>query len=483
MKKFSIFLLGALAMAATSCEEESPEAAPMQSNPQEPVLTQGDIAAASAGVLAESGTFALEGAALQAPVLSFTKVDGLPEGAVLTPKFQLAASQAFDGKVETLGMTLDEATGLYCVNTNDWNTAHMAIFGKSPKVKTAYYRVPLYVTYGGTEYRFQSPDYYIATGSVDETCKDAGFVIYDKYYFLSHATTWELADANIASFAFSHSDADVYDDPVFTFKLEVTQEVLDANGGGCYWKIASQKAVETGDWTYVYGPELDGDEELSGFLVGDGAAQAGKIVEPGKFRVTINMEEMTYNIEMITRPDWIAVPSKANGWNDSGSRLYWSNKDDKPYFCGVARVDDSDGGFKFIWDGAWFGGADGVIDPAGGNIPAPVAGMELYWFTVSTEDMTYTMTPVTSIGVIGDMNSWGAQEPLTPDASLLVWSGDVNLTGNWKIRINDDWAMNYGGPDMADPTFDGDNFSGYEGLHTVTIDFTGNHPVITVAAK
>lgn len=481
MKKFSIFLLGALAMAASSCED-APEPAPMQSNPQEPVLAAGDIKGVVAGALASTSVVALEDAkGKDIEVFKFTEIKDVPAGGEVFVKFQLSASSDFSGKVETIPVTM--LNGVASVSSDLWNTAHINLFGKSPKEKTAYYRLPVYIAVNGSDYRYDSETYYAATGVVKETCMDAGFVIYDKYYFLSDATSWDLADADISTFAFSHSDADVYDDPVFTFKFELTQELLDAKDGGCYWKIASQKAVETGEWNYVYGPEINGDEEFSGFLVGDGAAQAGKLTLPGKYRVTINMEAMTYEIQAITRPDWVAVPSNANGWNDSGSRLYWSNKDDKPYFCGAARVNNTDGGFKFIWDGSWFGGADGKIDAAGGNILAPVDGDELYWFTVSTDDMTYTMTPVTSIGVIGDMNGWGGQEPLTPDASLLIWSGDVNLTGNWKIRINDDWAMNYGGPDMANPTFDGDNFSGYEGLHTVAIDFTGNRPVITVTAK
>ena len=490
MKKFSIFLLGALAMAASSCED-APEPAPMQSNPQEPVLAAGDIKGEVAGALASTSVLALEDSkGKDIEMFRFTETKDVPAGGEVFCKMQLSNTEDFT-RVETLSVNMLD--GVAYVSAEEWNTAHIALFGKSPKAKTAYYRVPVYIALNGTDYRYDSESYYAATGTVKETCMDAGFVIYDNYYFLGNATTWELDDANMASFAFSHSDADVYDDPVFTFKFEVTQEILDGNGGGCYWKVASQQAVESGEWTNVYGPEMDGDEELSGFLVGDGAAQAGKIVAPGKYRITVNMEAMTYDIQPITRPDWVAVPSNANGWNDSGSRLYWSNKDDKPYFCGAARVNNTDGGFKFIWDGAWWSGAkyDAATYPKGApifespdNIPAPVDGNALYWFTVSTEDMTYTMAEITSIGVVGALNGWSETSPieLTPDASLLIWSGDVELTGIWKIIINHSWNSNYGAP-VEDPTFDGDNISGYEGLHTVAIDFSGNRPVITVTPK
>lgn len=41
----------------------------------------------------------------------------------------------------------------------------------------------------------------------------------------------------------------------------------------------------------------------------DNLAQAGKLVEAGKYRFTINMEEMTYKIEAITRPELLPFPA------------------------------------------------------------------------------------------------------------------------------------------------------------------------------
>lgn len=332
-------------MGAVSCDE-APATPPMQSNPQETILAEGDVAGEAAGALASGSVLALEAAKTdpEIEIFRFTKLEDLPEGAVATCKLELSNSEEF-GSIETLPVTMSEE-GVATVNAVDWNDAHIALFGKSPKEKTAYWRVPVYINLDGTSYRYNSTTYYAASGSVKETCMDAGFVIYDAYYMLGNATTWDLAQA--ADFRFEHSDKDVYDDPVFSYLVEVTQEVLDANGGGCYWKIASSDAVETGEWTNVYGPEDNGDENLDGMLVGDGNAQAGKLVEPGKYRFTINMEEMTYSIEMLTRPDFVAVPSNANGWGQDGPRLYWNGNEADPLFIGAARVNNNDGGFKFI---------------------------------------------------------------------------------------------------------------------------------------
>lgn len=479
MKKLNIFLLGALALGFTACDD-APEAPAMQVNPQAPVMAEGDITGEAAGVLASNSVLNLESVKNETSleIFKFTELKDLPEGASAACELELSNTADF-ATVKTLPVTMN-AEGVGSVNVIDWNDAHLALFGKSPKEKTAYWRVPVFVELAGVSYRYNSPDWYAASGSVKETCMDAGFVIYDGYYLLSSATTWAFGDA--AGFAFEHSDKDVYDDPVFTYVLKVSQDVLDANGGGCYWKIASTQSLSTDDWNTVYGPEDDGDENLDGMLVGDGKAQAGKLVEPGNYRFTINMEEMTYSIEMLTRPEFVAVPSNANGWNQSGPRLYWNNNDEKPAFVGAARVNNTDGGFKFIWDDAWYGGADGKIDAAAsGNILAPADATALYWFTVSTDKMTYTITPITTLGVIGG-GDWDNQRDLTPSDDQLLWEGDVQISGEWKIRMNGTWDMNYGG-DMEAAVFNGGNFAGLEGTYHVTVDFSGNRPKVTAVAK
>lgn len=486
MKKFSILLAGALAMAAVSCDE-APEMPPMQANPQQPILESGDIAGQVEGVLVSTETFSLEDADATVPVFTVTKAEDLPAGATVTAVLELSGDASFGGKVEKLAMSEDN--GVYSVVTDQWNAAHIKLFGKSPKVKTVYYRVPLYVSYDGTEYRYNGLNWYAASGTVNETCRDAGFVVYDHYYFLGDATTWELAQADVAPFVFSHSDADVYDDPVFTYTIKITQDEIDSKNGAIYWKIASQGAVDANSWDLVYGPEENGDENLVGTLVGDGAAQAGKIVNPGKYEFTINMEAMTYSIKLITLPDFIAVSSEANGWGQEGPRLYYTGKDDRPYFCGAARVNNVNEGFKFIWDNDWYGGtatsADGgTISAAQGNIVAPQDATQLYWFTVNTDAMTYTIAPVNVVGVVGGFNGWdaGAATPLTPSADLLTWSADIALSGEWKIVINGDWVMSYGGPDLGELTYDGGNISGYEGNYHMVMDFSGYRPSLTLTA-
>ena len=98
----------------------------------------------------------------------------------------------------------------------------------------------------------------------------------------------------------------------------------------------------------------------------------------------------------------------------------------------------------------------------------------LYWLTVDTQALTYTVTKISTLGAIGDMNGWGGQEPLTMSADYLTWTGDVTFAaGNgWKFRANDNWDINLGG-EASNLTLDGANLpSPGDGTFTVTLDLS-----------
>lgn len=469
MKKFSILLLTAFALAAASCDE-SPEVPPMQSNPQEPILAAGDIAGTDAGVLAQSGVLNLETAPAAVEVFKFTKIEGLPAGATLAPVMQLSNSADFD-KVQSVALSYDDATDAYTASTIDWNEAHVALFGKSPKEKTAYYRIPVYIAYGGTDYRYQSTDFYAASGQIVETCMDAGFTISQSYYLIGQQNDWTLTQDALNPYKFSHSDADVYDDPVFTLTVDVPDN--------CWWKIVPQEAIPDQDWSMLYGPATDGDTAMEGMLVDGG--QSGLIVEGGKYFFTINMETMEYTIKPITYPVYLCTPGNANGWSQNASNWIPYVEDQG---CNLGAI-ILDGGFKFTDGDTWdndktygMGDAEGQLAQPGSDMSAPLG---LYWAKVNTLALTYELTPITSLGVIGGFNNWGGQENLTPSADFRTWTGTVTIPADnneWKIRMNDNWDMNYGGS-LENPVFNGSNIA-MSGTLNITVDFSGNLPVITV---
>jgi len=478
MKKFSIYLLGALAMAFSACED-APETPPMQANPQEPVLEGTNVNVAPTGLLSDNTqTIALESYRNSelVEILAEGEMTDIPAGATTSYVFELAKDENFTS-AEQLDVTVQDGKGY--VSPESWNAAHIQLFGKSPKPKDAFYRVEAYANVNGASYRVGGTDYYVAQGTVKETCMDQGFVIYPNYYFIGNLNNWALN----TDYQFTHSDADVYDDPVFTITVDIPEGINDGNG--CYWKIASQKAVDENNWDYVYGPATDGSEDAEGMLLEGGAAQAGKIAEAGKYMVTINMETMEYSIVRFTRPEYLCTPNKANGWNQMNSNwMRYIETDKGNYFYGAVVINPGDGGFKLTdgntWDNDKTWGYGGTVGQLGLGAPdnIPVDATGLYWLKADLEALTYEAIPVESMGVIGG-GDWNSQRNLTPNADFTIWEGDADINGTWKIRINDNWDYNFGG-DLADPALNGSDFPAGAGMNHVVVDLTGNWPVISV---
>jgi hypothetical protein len=489
MKKLSIFLLGALGMMAASCDDAPAEATP-QSNAQEPILAVGDITSATSGALASNAVLALEDyntVDATVPVMQLVSTNNLPAGATVSYKLELSDSESFARSV-----VLDASTavdGQYSVDAASWNSAHVYLFGKSPKVKTAYYRVPVYVNLDGSDYRYQAVDFYAAQGTIQETCQDMGFVIEDNYYLLSSATTWDLG--NPTAYAFEHSDADPYDDPVFTIKFEVTQAVIDANGGD-WWKIAPASAVASQNWDAVIGVETNGDENLSGILV-DTNAQAGNIVVPGKYKMTVNMETMTYDIQLMLQAEYLYTPGDANGWSHNDSAWMQLNSDNG-YYYGCFPV--SGYGFKVCTENSWdnevtFGASDtaGVFTSPGGNITATDG---VYWVVVNYDPQTYlpttySLTEITSVGLIGSFaaSGWSSDVLMSTADGGKTWTADltINAGEEFKIRFNGGWAYNFGG-NMNQLVMNGDNIGVSEsGTYAVTLSLQPGFPKVTMTKK
>jgi hypothetical protein len=489
MKKLSIFLLGALGMMAASCDE-APAVATPQSNAQEPILAVGDITSATAGVLASNAVVNLQDYSADyatVPVMQLVSTNDLPAGATVSYKLQISDTEDFARSVSLDASNVVD--GNYTVLASDWNTAHVYLFGKSPKVKTAYYRVPVYVNLDGSDYRYQSTDFYAAQGTVQETCMDMGFSISDNYYLVSSGTTWDLASAS--PYKFDHSDADPYDDPVFTIKFEVTQDVIDANGG-YWWKIASQEAVDQNSWDFVVGPENDGDENLAGMLTDDNPG-AGKITEAGKYKMTINMEQMTYEIQLMLQPDMLYTPGDANGWSQTSSAFMQLDANKGYYGCFPVAA----GGFKVCTENSWddaytygVGDSEGSLVQPGGNIT--VANPGLYWMFIqfdpqSYELTTYTLTEVTTVGLIGSFagSAWNSDLAMSSTDDGKIWTADATFAAGdlFKIRFNGDWSYNFGG-NTNQLTLDGDNIAVSEaGTYAITLSLQPGYPKLTMTKK
>lgn len=488
-------------MFSVSCEDDIAPSTPQQ-NPQENIFPATDgVVTETQGPLASTSVLALENyrtEGAEIPIVKLAETKDLPDGATVSYKLQLGADESFSRSV-TLNATpgtTEETQSIYSVSAAEWNEAHLYLFGKSPKEKTAYYRVPVYVNLDGSNYRYGSIDYYAAAGEIKETCMDQGFVIEDNYYLLSDATSWDLGNAETMSkFAFKHDpEVSVYDDPVFTINFEVT---ADQAVNGVYWKIAPQSLIGTDDWSAVLGPEVNGDESLTGYLVSKDA-QAGKLVAAGNYEMTINMETNEYTIELLLQPKYLYTPGGSNGWNQDASGWMQLNGD---HYYGVFPL--STDGFKICEKNEWNNDTDwgaASVDPAltgtlvnGGtatNIVVPENGT--YWARVEFDPAsykltTYTLIPITRVGLIGSFaaSGWGDDIEMTSTDNGATYTVTEALeAGNEiKVRFNGGWDYNLGG-DINDMTEGGDNIKVEEGgTYEITLHLLGGVPKLTMVKK
>ena len=162
------------------------------------------------------------------------------------------------------------------------------------------------------------------------------------------------------------------------------------------------------------------------------------------------------------------------GWNfDNAQRLYTS---DYVVYNGYAYLN---GEFKFTsaadWSHTNYGnsGTEGVLstDGGAGNLTAP---QNLYWCNVNIEDLKYTITPINTIGLIGDATpqGWSSSTPMASD-DYLIWKATVTFgEGEFKFRANDGWDVNLGGS-LTDLVQNGGNIkSPGAGTYEVTLNLS-----------
>ena len=124
------------------------------------------------------------------------------------------------------------------------------------------------------------------------------------------------------------------------------------------------------------------------------------------------------------------------------------------------------------WDGNWGAGdTEGTIALGGGNIAAP-ATAGYYMIEVDLNEMTYKLTLITTIGIIGPAQAggWDTDTDLTYNAETKAWeaTGVVLTDGDMKFRANDAWDINWGGA-LHELVQSGDNIAVTAGTYDVKL--------------
>ena len=222
-----------------------------------------------------------------------------------------------------------------------------------------------------------------------------------------------------------------------------------------WFKFFEGSKFVSGDWDAINSGALgckdNGCEDASGYIyyTGDKWGELQTLVIPGAgtWIVTLDMNNLTYSVG---KPI-LYMKGDANGWDGYD----YLAGDDGVHFTGFMYLNQN--GFKFTtapdWSGTGYGENFSTAPDAGNIVMTEPAGY--YKVDVDLSAKTYTLTPITSIGIIGaavPVTGWDSDQDLTYNVEERCWEiKDIELNaGECKFRANDDWAMQWG--------YDGEKF-------------------------
>ena len=279
----------------------------------------------------------------------------------------------------------------------------------------------------------------VTINMMEYTFKVEPVSIADAYYLIGGPGSW----SSDKSQKFSHSNASVFDDPVFTY-------VFPGNGGtGDIWfafgEAEALDATDAGDWNQLYG--YKGDFGMTGSFERRsvmGAENTFHVDGTAKFyRFSVNMAEMTYEITPLNFSEYFYEIGNESGWSTSHT-LYGANGDGK--YQGFYYLD---GEFKFKpnaddWDDdlEYVSGDNmsGTLTSGGGpNCPDP--GAAFYRIDLDAANLNYALKKIEYVSIIGTANgNWDTDTDLTYNKDEGCWEVTTDLkTGEMKFRGNHNW--------------------------------------------
>lgn len=433
-----------------SCSEDFKDWADPQTNPQEDAITIPGFTATAAqaidfaSVTTDSvNTFSLSSAALpEGFTLGNARIELTPQGVENATKTTVNTSLDGKGAVADLASVVESA------------------YGKRPTARTFDAQVYVNAIKEGQAVL-------IDAGKINLVMTPKAPFIDTNYYLVGQMTDWSLD----TKFKFTHSDADVYEDPVFTIMFTTTDD-------NQYWKIIPQGNVDAGNiWAVennpkgVVGVEKDGDDAMSGTLLTTTSkgkkANAGKIAKAGIYQMTINMMDYTYSIKQIA-PEYYLVGA-LQSWSDQNMSCLMTAEtamvqNFTTKWTGDANMKIWLGSDFGKWDNA-FGSAsgdgvntaEGKLKAGGGAIVCPEKGA-YYTFTADFSTMTYKWTKLANqnptefkhVSLIGVGGKWNEGDDIDLEqvaphnwylAKQEIPAGGLKIRADHKWRDDGNWGF------------------------------------------
>lgn len=413
MKK-NILFLGLAALALASCSDNGyDDWANPQSSLEDSARTV-TLALAPAQPI-DFATLKTDSVQLFVPVLTAENGAVNTYNVVLNNEDKTASSAALNANAQGF------------VSTAELQNAYYTLVGRKPVQRNITLDVTSYTKVNGESVKEQ--------GATTAALTADAPVIESKYYVTGNINGWSNTDT---TYPVVNGGGDPYDDPIFTVTLPAT-------GSDIEFKLTPESGLG-GDWSKCITATTDGTE---GKLT-DGNAGGNlviKNVDGAKFyRVTFDLLNQTWSYVALNFTEFIYEIGNESGWATTHA-LYGANYDGN--YLGYYYLN---GEFKFKpnadnWENDWeYNGEGKIADINGGpNFPDPGAGF--YRIDVNTLNLTYSLTKISSISIVGDaVNGWTNDQDMTYNSATGNWEWTGTLsTGDLKFRANHEWTISWGG--------------------------------------
>ena len=517
MKKISLYIMALLSMGLVSCNQDFETIFSPQTNEQESLLQASDVTVANntPAVINLSDFFTEDGLSKAIPIGTASVKEGaMPANSILKAEVEFSKDADFANSI-ILGANSLEGSNEISVAASQLQDAYFNDITRNPATTDLYIRTILYTVTGGTAEAIvgKPGENYYAESTVKFTPLNK-VQISPAYYVIGAAGGWSAEGARTQKF--NHSDADVYEDPIFSI-------VVDAGGDDCWFAIGDDTAIDAvaaGDWNQLFGTK-GASEDLTGTMdrrTNLGGDHSFHVTGAKKIKITLNMMEYSYTIEPVNVADAYYLVGGPEDW--AGSAASKSQK----FSHSAASVAD-DPVFTYVLEGTggdiWFAiGDDEACDAiandndwsklygtTSGNGENGLSGSlsrrsslsddgsfkvdgtsKFIRIQINMAEMTYTITPLDFdpyVYFIGATDGWTNAEQklaLTDESGIYtgyLYCADPNGWGNeFKFqKIPGDWdsQLNSGsftGGITGDFADGGDNIKANagEGVYFVTLD-------------
>ena len=279
------------------------------------------------------------------------------------------------------------------------------------------------------------------------------------YYIIGGPNDWAGSAASKA-LKFNQANIEI---PVYTIVFPAVE------GGETWFAIGDDKACDAitndNDWKQLFGTTSgNGNQGTSGTLARRSALSddgSFKIEAGAKFiKVVLDMDKMTYEVSPLNFGEYIYEAGTNNDWGAIEQPLYCA--DGQGTYVGYFYSTGADwaggkGAFKFqgafnTWDEGNYGFASGD-ETSGSLVDSGDSGNILvepgfYRAEINLAAMTYAMTPISTIGIIGPAQTggWDTDTDMTYNQETRAWEATIELAADEiKFRANDGWDINWGG--------------------------------------